>query len=91
MCSCPNGRADTETFPVIELDLGNMVLYFEGKWYTSFFNNYYGYQDVCLVLFLNGGRDQTDYWLLGDPLLRAYLTIYDRSNNRIGFVGNTEA
>ena len=27
---------------------------------------------------------------MGDSFLRAYLTIYDRENNRIGFVGNTK-
>jgi hypothetical protein len=45
-----------------------------------------GYQRVCLVMFLDG-EDQ-DYWLMGDAFLRAYLTIYDRTNNNIGFVGN---
>lgn len=33
------------------------------------------------------GKDQK-YWLMGDSFLRAYLTIYDRTNKRIGFVGN---
>lgn len=56
-----------------------------------YYETYFGYNDVCLILFLNGGVTQTEYWLLGDPLLRAYLTIYDRENNQIGFVGNTEA
>ena len=37
-------------------------------------------------MFLDGKN--ADYWLLGDAFLRAYLTIYDRTNNKIGFVGN---
>ena len=88
ICSCPNGRADTHTFPMIEINLGSTILQFQGQWYTHYYYSYMGFRDVCLINFLNGG--DSDYWLMGDPLLRAYLTIYDRDNMRIGFVGNTD-
>jgi hypothetical protein len=29
-------------------------------------------------------------WLLGDPFLRAYYSIYDLENNKIGLVGVAE-
>jgi hypothetical protein len=88
ICSCPNGKIDTHAFPTIEISLGSTILSFQGQWYTHYYYSYMGYRDVCLINFLNGGN--SDYWLMGDPLLRAYLTIYDRDNMRIGFVGNTE-
>lgn len=28
-----------------------------------------------------------NYWLLGDTFLRAYLMLYDKGNNQIGFIG----
>jgi hypothetical protein len=29
----------------------------------------------------------TDIWLMGDPFLRAYYSVYDMENKKIGFVG----
>lgn len=81
VCTCPNGERDYTSFPTIYLDLGNLVLTFEAVWYMQYYANYYGYKDVCLVMFLDGGTEDIYYWLLGDAFLRAYLTIYDRTNN----------
>lgn len=90
VCSCPLGERDYASYPTIYIDLGSLVLKFEGNWYMQHYNNYYGYKDVCLVMFLDGGIEGVFYWLMGDAFLRAYLTIYDRDNNKIGFVGNAE-
>lgn len=46
------------------------------------------YYDGCLVTFIEEKNHNFKFWLLGDAFLRSYLTIYDRENNRIGFVGN---
>ncbi|XP_020813270.1 lysosomal aspartic protease [Drosophila serrata] len=31
----------------------------------------------------------TDFWILGDPYMRNYCTVFDMSNNRIGFASST--
>lgn len=36
------------------------------------------------------GKNNRVNWLLGDPFLRAYYSIYDMDNNRIGLVGVAE-
>ena len=86
VCSCPDKERDYSTYPTIIIDIGGTILSFEPQWYLQYYENYQGYKRVCLVMILDG-KDQK-YWLMGDSFLRAYLTIYDRTNNRIGFVGN---
>jgi hypothetical protein len=86
VCSCPDKERDYTTYPTIIIDIGGTILSFEPQWYLQYYDNYQGYKRVCLVMILDG-KDQK-YWLMGDSFLRAYLTIYDRTNNRIGFVGN---
>mmetsp|Transcript_26517 Transcript_26517/g.33067 ORF Transcript_26517/g.33067 Transcript_26517/m.33067 type:complete len:90 (-) Transcript_26517:794-1063(-) len=34
-------------------------------------------------------RPNTNFWLLGDSFLRAFYTIYDGENQRIGLVGDS--
>jgi hypothetical protein len=43
----------------------------------------YGY---CLSTFADNEYD-SDYWLLGDSFMRAFYTIHDITNQRIGLVG----
>lgn len=45
---------------------------------------------ACLLMFRGEPDPETDFWLLGDPFLRAYLQVYDMENNRLGLVGVSE-
>lgn len=54
-----------------------------GKDYL-FYQRYYG---KCAVLVKPELNMQTNMWLMGDPFLRAYYSIYDMDNAKIGLVG----
>ena len=41
-----------------------------------------------MVTFMEEERFSASFWLLGDSFLRAFYTIYDASNKRIGMVGD---
>ena len=42
-----------------------------------------------MISFQENSNEATSFWLLGDSFLRAFYTIYDGENKRIGFVGDT--
>jgi phage shock protein PspC (stress-responsive transcriptional regulator) len=44
----------------------------------------------CLVLIKPEFAATSDIWLMGDPFLRAYYSVYDMENKKIGFVGVAE-
>lgn len=41
------------------------------------------YGDQC---FLTLAKNSGDYWLMGDGFLRNYISIWDETNNQLGFV-----
>jgi Eukaryotic aspartyl protease len=49
--------------------------------------NYVGSNPDCFVGISVDDTLAGNYWILGDTFLRAYLTIYDKGNNLIGFIG----
>lgn len=80
-------EADSENdhFPT----LGVLV---SGEWFLLSPKDYLFYQPVygmCAVLIANVGSLSDDMWVMGDPFLRAYYSIYDMENTRIGLVGLT--
>ena len=44
----------------------------------------------CSVLVREEAGQRRSSWLMGDPFLRAYYSIYDMENNRLGLVGVAE-
>ncbi len=42
-----------------------------------------------MVSFQKETRPNTNFWLMGDSFLRAFYTIYDGQNQRIGLVGDS--
>lgn len=48
---------------------------------------YQRYYRSCAVLVKPELNLQTNMWLMGDPFLRAYYSIYDMDNEKIGLVG----
>ena len=44
---------------------------------------------MCMISFQRETRENTSYWVLGDSFMRAFYTIYDGENGRIGLVGDT--
>ena len=43
---------------------------------------------MCLVSFQREAASKATYWVLGDSFMRAFYTIYDAENKRIGLVGD---
>ena len=43
---------------------------------------------MCMVTFQEELRAEASFWLLGDSFLRAFYSIYDAENMRIGLVGD---
>ena len=65
-----------------------MSLQFQPKWYLITSNDINTNQTQCLVSFKRSLSVAPDSWVLGQPFLRAYYTIFDKDNNRIGVVPN---
>jgi hypothetical protein len=40
----------------------------------------------CLVSLQPDYTGQNNFWTLGQPFLRAFFTVFDKDNNRLGFV-----
>lgn len=83
-CKCKNEH-DTG-YPTITIDVGNIKLSIEPKWYLMKFT-FSGANPDCFVGISSDNTLSGNYWLLGDTFLRAYLMLYDKGNNQIGFIG----
>jgi hypothetical protein len=60
--------------------------YLSGRDYLS----YYSSNRKCALLVKKEDDILSNMWLMGDPFLRAYYSIYDLEQNRIGLVGVAE-
>ena len=85
-CDCSG--ADDETFPTISLHSSSFVLNFHPRDYLIYELVALNQPKQCLVTFMEEERFSTSFWLLGDSFLRAFYTIYDATNKRIGVVGD---
>ena len=87
-CSC-NGQND-DTFPSLSMHLGSRKsahwFYLKGQDYIQ----YDKYKRNCVVLIMQELKSTGAMWLLGDPFLRAYYSIYDMDAKRLGLVGVAE-
>mmetsp|Transcript_14305 Transcript_14305/g.24342 ORF Transcript_14305/g.24342 Transcript_14305/m.24342 type:complete len:302 (+) Transcript_14305:1070-1975(+) len=84
-CNCES--VQDESFPALSMLMGSSSnqhrFYLEGKDYLLF-DNYY---QKCAVLIKEELGATSNMWLLGDPFLRAYYSIYDMDQAKIGMVG----
>ena len=87
-CEC-TGASDA-TYPVLTLMNGNMAFNFKPQDYLVYEKVDATSQYMCMVSFQKETRENTNFWLLGDSFLRAFYTVYDGENRRIGLVGDTE-
>jgi hypothetical protein len=87
-CAC-NGAND-QTYPVLKLKSNNVTLNFNPSDYLVF-EKINAKEYACLVSFQREESPiNTNYWILGDSFMRAFYTIYDVENKRIGLVGDTD-
>lgn len=86
-CECTG--VDDPTFPVLTLTSGNVALNFKPIDYLVYEKIDMNDTHMCMISFQEETRPDTTFWLLGDSFLRAFYTIYDFENRRIGLVGDT--
>ena len=88
-CKCSG--ADDPTFPLLKLRSGAIRMKFRPKDYLVYESIAPNEPPQCMVSFQeNSNSEANSFWLLGDTFLRAFYTIYDGENKRIGIVGDTE-
>ena len=79
-CRC-SSRGDNDHFPTLSINIGTSTkqhwFYLRGKDYL-----FYQYSKRrCAVLVDQEMDSDVDFWLMGDPFLRAYYSIYDMEKN----------
>lgn len=81
ICIC-DSEFDT-SFPPLTFQLvqQNLELTLTSNWYLRYESNFEGKQGCVLQL----KTAEKYYWQMGTPFLRAFLTIFDQKNSRIGF------
>ena len=71
-------------FPEIQIKLADYFTFFlKGEDYLLWSES----RSMCLNTFSPDSSHGGYFWLLGDPFLRAYYTIYDVDNFRVGITG----
>ena len=86
-CDCPEGPS-SDLFPTLKIIYERFTLNVNPKDYFLYEKDPLSGKFRCRLTFRKEMKDMVDYWLLGDPFLRAFYTIYDIDEDRIGFVGN---
>ena len=86
-CECES--ADDESYPMLKLTSGDVTFNFGPKDYLVYERIDVNEPPSCMISFQEERRESTSFWLLGDSFVRAFYTIYDGENKRIGFVGDT--
>ena len=86
LCYC-SGDGDT-SFPTVELTLSDDVtLKLKSEWYLQYYSDYFEFKR-CKVLFKPLDDAQSPFWLMGNPFLLSHTTVFDGSQNRVGFSEN---
>ena len=85
-CEC-QGASD-DSFPTLALKSNGITLNFKPQDYLVF-EQFSTNEKSCMISFQEESRGKTSFWLLGDSFHRAFYTIYDGNNKRIGLVGDT--
>ena len=86
-CDCDPNGADYDNFPTIGMNVGNSTVQ---HWFYLRGKDYLFYQPrnrSCALLIAAEKTQRSNMWLMGDPFLRAYYSIYDMETNMIGLVG----
>ena len=86
-CQCIG--ADDTSFPTLKMYSGDFVFNFKPQDYLVYEQIDVNAQATCMISFQEELRENTRFWLLGDSFLRAFYTIYDGENRRIGLVGDS--
>jgi len=88
LCDCTD--INDPDFPTIALLLGSSKsqhwFYLKNRDYLSYSTT----KQKCGILFKEELSSTGAIWILGDPFLRAYYSIYDMEEKRIGLVGIAE-
>ena len=92
MMYCQCSSVYDADFPILAMLVGGSTgdshwFYLSGRDYLSYYRNR---RYNCAILIKKEDQISSNMWLLGDPFLRAYYSIYDLENKKIGLVGIAE-